>query len=152
MSEIKTFETQLLGWAKSTSKKGPTITFQLLSDEDIEYFEAFTVAKGKTAGQLFDIAVSISSQDSQAQEIKQEKPKGGKLSQDAALLCKNPKFWEYAAYALGRDPSYYTDDIGPTEWLKDHCGIESRAELDHNREARILFKTLHSSFSRWVGE
>jgi len=151
--DIRHFETQLLGWAKSTSKKGPIITLQLQCDDDIEYFELLTIAKGKTAGQLLDIAVSLSKQDSQSQEgipARKEapKPKGGSLCRDAALLCKNPMFWEWMA---SEGATYPSNEAGAKEFILAVCLIESRSHLDHNVEAAKIFKDIHREYSKWLG-
>lgn len=146
MNEIKHFETQLLGWAKSTSKKGPQATFLFQSDEDLEFFEKFTLAKGKTAGQIFDMAISLSEQD--GQEVPREtKLKGGKLSIDAALLCKEPKFWEYV---YDETDLLCKDEWGAKQFICSRCAINSRAELDHNLAAADLFKVIHHNFSEWL--
>jgi len=45
-------EVMLLAWSESHTG-GCKVTFQLPTPEDLEPFKALTVAKGKTAGQLF---------------------------------------------------------------------------------------------------
>lgn len=72
MTEIHALECQLLGWKKSTSRSGPSITLLLQDDEDIAFFEALTLAKGKTAGQILDVAFALNSQDGQSKEADQQ--------------------------------------------------------------------------------
>ncbi len=146
MNDIKHLEVQLLGWSKSTSKKGPKIELLLQSDEDIEFFEMLTIAKGKTAGQLLDMAFSLSEQD--GQDVPREtKPKGGKLSIDAALLCKEPKFWDYV---VTHGDEYDKSEESAKNYIYAYCRIESRAELDHSETAAQIFKHLHHNFSQWT--
>jgi hypothetical protein len=37
-----------------------------------------------------------------------------------------------------------------TFWLRAHCGVLTRAELDHNEEAARKFKDLESSYKAWM--
>lgn len=73
MSEIKLLEGQLAEWKKSDSHGGaPSVKFFLQSDEEVEYFQRFTSAKGRgkthVAGQIFNLAVQVSEQDDQSQQ------------------------------------------------------------------------------------
>jgi hypothetical protein len=143
--EIFTVEAWLSGWKKSTSTSLPQVTLNFEDDEDLAFFEQLTIAKGKRAGQILDCAFSLSDQDGQ------EKPvKGGPYSQEAGRLCKEPAFWEYVLTQI----PVPMDDIGEDDavnWLKVHCGIHSRKELDTNPVAFERFKALQHDMNEWVG-
>ncbi|NOY72415.1 MAG: hypothetical protein GXP14_08560 [Gammaproteobacteria bacterium] len=147
MDSIKTFEVQLLGWAKSTSKKGPKVTFLLQDDDDIEFFEQFTLAKNKTAGQLFDIAVSLSSQDDQSKPEAKQKTR---LSQDSAMLCKNENFQQWCYEKNCDNKLILNNEVMSKEYIYDKCGISSRSELDYNPEAVRRFKSMFREYGEWL--
>jgi hypothetical protein len=64
------------------------------------------------------------------------------LSQEAWLLCRRKDFHDY----LGFDqPDAETRTI---EWLKLKCGINSRSDLDHNKDAAAAFISIKSRFER----
>lgn len=141
MKPIKILEVQLAGWTKSDSHgRAPSVTFFLQDDEDAEFFAAYTAAKGRgknhVAGQIFDCAISISDQDDQSQESLRKEPtrNNNKLSQWAAMRCKEPQFHRFLNIA---------DDLNAEaiarQMILDVCGIESRAELDTNKEAADIF-------------
>lgn len=60
----------------------------------------------------------------------QEKPKGGELARLAGQLCNNPVFQQMIGVHSAEDAA---------NEIRSVCGIESRAELDHNPEAANLF-------------
>lgn len=59
-----------------------------------------------------------------------ERPKGGELAKLAGMLCDNPAFQKF----IGA-----TDSDNAAEIVRFQCGIQSRAELDHNTEAAAHF-------------
>ncbi len=62
---------------------------------------------------------------------KQEKQKGGPLCALAARWCKDPIFREWVG------PHLTEKDVA--EYVRTTCGVESRSELDHDKEAGDLF-------------
>jgi len=83
--------------------------------------------------------------------------KGGQEARRAAFLCQNPRFWLYldqrwrAKHKLS--PSEFPDGThnaaGATRWLRKACGIQSRAELDHNDAARVMLERVMADYSKW---
>lgn len=83
--------------------------------------------------------------------------KGGQQARRAAMLCQNPRFWLYLDYRW-RAKHYLTTEqypngthqlAGATRWLRKACGIQSRAELDHNEEARGMLERIMADYSKW---
>lgn len=154
MKSIKILEVQLAGWTKSDSHgRAPSVTFFLQDDEDAEFFAAYTAAKGRgknhVAGQIFDCAISISEHDDQSQEpVKQTiKRSNSGLSGWAAMRCKETQFHRFLNIA---------DDLNAEaiarQKILDVCGIESRAELDTNKEAADIFhEQFRIPFANWLG-
>ena len=155
MTDIKTIELQLAGWQKSDSHgRAPMVHFILQSDEDVEWFERFTAAKGKgknhVAGQIFDAAFSLSDQDEQPRP--KEELKGGPLAQLAGRFCNDPAFWGWASALPTRFAERHIGDADSARrFIIDYCGVESRRELDHNKEAAERFhKGIRIPFSEWL--
>ena len=142
-------EVQLAGWSESHTG-GPKITLWLQSAEDLEVFRSLTARKGNTAGHRFMAALveigddehpvhNLDTSQERVQktpEIEQDKPKGGALAKLAGMWCSDPEFWAW----LETDPDNACHSAqGAAACLYAICGIESRAELDHNEQAAEKF-------------
>lgn len=83
--------------------------------------------------------------------------KGGQQARRAAMLCQNPRFWLYldhrwrAKHKLSESefPNGTHQLAGATRWLRKACGIQSRAELDHNAQAREMLEKVMAAYSKW---
>lgn len=83
--------------------------------------------------------------------------KGGQQARRAAMLCQNPRFWLYLdhrwraknALECREFPDGTFKAAGATRWLRKACGIQSRAELDHNPEARAMLERVIADYQRW---
>jgi len=73
-------------------------------------------------------------------ERRQERPKGGELARLAGQLCQNPDFQNFAAIHMCGEGLSRAESAA--EWIRLTCGIESRAELDHNAIAASKFHQL----------
>ncbi len=71
-----------------------------------------------------------------------EKPKGGKLAQQAGILCGEVAFLHFI------QDNYQVSD--PEDFVRRRCGVKSRAELDHNSEAARIFHDLRASYNVWA--
>lgn len=118
-------EVQLLGWSE-TSTRGRTVTFQLPMDETTHPFKDYSIKSGKTAGHRFQMV--LVELDDQERPVRQEQ----RLSQQAAVLCKDRQFWQWAAERSICDISSQED---ARSWLLNGCGIASRSQFDTNRQA-----------------
>lgn len=84
-------------------------------------------------------------------------PKGGPQSRRAAMLCQNPRFWLYLDQRRRRvhqvpvekmpDGTHAQEDC--EDWLREACGVQSRAEIDHNDEARAMLDRIMADYSAW---
>ena len=78
-------------------------------------------------------------------EPKADKPKGGELSKWCAMRCQEPEFWAFVAEVTGLT---VMGDADCANVIRNWCEVESRAELDTNPQARLVF---HSVFRRpWM--
>lgn len=69
------------------------------------------------------------------------------LSQQAAFLCRADPFQRFVERRLHRlYDSMGTNEVA--EWLREYLGVQSRAELDVEGEARVKFLGLLSEYNR----
>lgn len=83
---------------------------------------------------------------------KAEKPKGGKLSQRAGIVCGENAFWRFLEQKKGV-VGFATckERLGiAVHTLRNICEIDSRAELDHNPEAAAKFNNLMAEYNAWL--
>ena len=75
-----------------------------------------------------------------------DKPKGGELAKWAGILSNDPVFWEWLY--LERCVEVRSESSA-ANYIRDICGVGSRAELDHNPEAAKIFRTMMGEFDDW---
>lgn len=86
-----------------------------------------------------------------------ESLKGGPQSRRAALLAQNPRFRLYLdqrrrqAHALGPGdlPDGTHTEQDATDWIRQSCGVVSRAEIDHDDQARAMLERIVADYQRW---
>jgi hypothetical protein len=80
--------------------------------------------------------------------------KGGALARQAGMFCLNDRFQEFL-FSCHEDKwkSAEQSDIDTGAIaaivLRQLCGIKSRAEIDHNKEAAKKFGELMKQYNRW---
>ena len=84
----------------------------------------------------------------------ESKPKGGYLARNAALLCQDEQFRLYldrrraAKFNLEiPDGTHTVEDA--RDFIMAACGINSRAELDHDQNAATVYRQIMHHFRRW---
>lgn len=118
-------EMMLLGW-KETHNGGATVTLQLSDPAQLESFKVMTVAKGKVAGQRLAVVMVEIGDDEQPVE----QPKGGELSKLAGMWCNDERFRKWIRAKTADEAADY---------IRNACGISSRAQLDHDPVAAGKF-------------
>ncbi|APC45971.1 hypothetical protein QHH_59 [Halomonas phage QHHSV-1] len=86
-----------------------------------------------------------------------DQAKGGTLARQAAMLCQDPAFGLYLDARLrwetSMSPTQIPDgtasDLDAAEFIRQRCGVSSRAELDHNEWAAAMYKRIVNDYSRW---
>lgn len=80
--------------------------------------------------------------------------KGGFRARNAAMLCQQQDFRLYldrrrsAKFGVDiPDGTHNVDDA--REFILSACGIQSRAELDHNEAAATTYRKIIHHFQRW---
>ena len=80
--------------------------------------------------------------------------KGGALAKRAAMLCQDSQFRLYldrrraAKFNLQIPDGTHTEDDA-RDFILAACGINSRAELDHNPQAAQTFRKIMYHYHRW---
>lgn len=78
--------------------------------------------------------------------------KGGARARSAGELCGNDRFQEWVVARVGAAPHGVTAQQHAAQFVRDVCGITSRAELDHNAKAAGLFYlAVRKPFIEWSG-
>lgn len=78
--------------------------------------------------------------------------KGAALSRVAAMMCGSAKFQEWVVSRIGAAPQGVSPNRHAAQFVRNACGIESRAQLDHNARAATLFhEAVRKPFVAWSG-
>ncbi len=78
--------------------------------------------------------------------------KGAALSRTAAMMCSSAKFQRWVVSRVGAAPEGVSPSQHAAQYVRDMCGVTSRAELDHNAAAAGLFHTaIRKPFVAWSG-
>lgn len=78
--------------------------------------------------------------------------KGAALSRAAAMMCNGAKFQRWVVSRVGASPEGVSAQQHAAQFVRDACGIASRAELDHNAKAATLFhEAVRKPFVEWSG-
>lgn len=145
-------EMQLLSWS-DTCSKGATITTQLAEAEKLGPFKPLAVRQGKTEGQaLMGVVVELGDVDEPVPQRKPgpPAPKGGALAVLSGQWCQMGRFqdwlrernyasWQRAMNNLTENGDSTVPSEIAAEVVRILCGVESRAQLDHDTEAAALF-------------
>lgn len=145
-----TGEMQLAGWSESHNG-GCKVVFWLPSSEDLDAFRALTVRKGNQSGHRFMAAlVEVGDDELPVQPAPQtEQPKGGALAVLAGRLCQDPEFWQFLSAKKPRAEPIASADAA-AQAIRDICNVDSRAELDHIKEAAEAFHAeIRLPYVRW---
>ena len=78
--------------------------------------------------------------------------KGAALSRAAAMMCNGAKFQRWVESRIGAAPDGVSAQQHAAQFVRNACGITSRAELDHNANAATLFhEAVRKPFVDWSG-
>jgi hypothetical protein len=78
----------------------------------------------------------------------EDKPKGGPLAQLAGQWCHEENFREFLMAAGGSEIHSSTQ---AADWVRNFCGVTSRAEIDSNPDAKAKFLRLRADYMNWSG-
>lgn len=70
-------------------------------------------------------------------------------SKQAGIRCKSPTFWAFLRETIGSIASSEQEAINA---LYIYCSIASRADLDTNHKARVIWHQLDSQYQAWLAK
>lgn len=62
-------------------------------------------------------------------------------AQIAGIICNEPAFWRYIDVPNAEEAA---------EYVRSRCGISTRAALDSNPDAAMMFRTLRADYQIWM--
>ncbi len=78
--------------------------------------------------------------------------KGAALSRTAAMMCNGASFQRWVVSRIGAAPGGVSPSQYAAQFVRNACGVTSRAELDHDARAATLFhEAVRKPFLKWSG-
>lgn len=71
-------------------------------------------------------------------------------AQQAGMLCNDAQFRSFAGQQLLRSKTQVSV-TATAEFIRRHCGVDSRRDLNTNPAAARKFQTLRTEFDAWAG-
>lgn len=148
-------ELMLAGWG-DTSTQGHTVTFWIEPPMGARMhpFEGYERDKDQFMAALTELDDDEEQVDQQARDrvesaMKSRQRRSQTLSQAAALLCRNPLFWQWAESQDGEWG--VNSDEEAAIWMRDKLGIDSRRMLDeHEHIAERFHEDIRKPFHEWM--
>ena len=105
------------------------------------------------------ITQEAAQEQAQKETIEADKPKGGPLAKLAGMWCNDKDFWKWC----NRQADFYKNTEGKSFvvssekdaalLIKRLCEIDSRSELDHNKESASVFnEKIRIPYMEWQNE
>lgn len=134
-------EAQLKDYGESANA-GCWVSFRLPAPEDLELYRGQDRSgRNARSGKRYTLMlIEINDQEEHVQPTEQ-KPR--KLSQIAGIMCNDPNFRAWLAEEFG-DPC--PDAEAAAVFIRETCGVESRAHLDSNVHAAGLFREILNDY------
>lgn len=88
-----------------------------------------------------------------SKEFESTHQKGGALCKLAAIWCNDAEFHAFLTHTMSWAAGY-SEPVTPevaARIIRETCGVDSRAELDHNPDAAAIFhRDFRLPFQRWT--
>lgn len=142
------------GGASWSHRSGATVLFTLMP-EDIEAIKGQRTKDETGEGTRWYLALVELDDDDQPidqaqrdmlESLTPAQPKGGPVSKNAGMLCDTEDFQRFLQAHF---QTQVNDGKEAAVLLRQHCGVDSRAWLDHDDEARAKYEELKQAFMRW---
>jgi hypothetical protein len=75
---------------------------------------------------------------------------GAEAVKYAALLCKEPKFWEYLEKRYNQEIDVHDEHDAASE-LRKILGVYSRSEIGSDKQALETFEQIAKDYREWAG-
>ncbi len=78
--------------------------------------------------------------------------KGGEIARVAGMMCQRTDFQRWVVLRSGLAPEGVSPDQHAAAFVRNQCGITSRARLDHDAQALVHFhEKVRKPFVAWLG-
>lgn len=143
-----TDETTAISATRRQYKEMADGTLRVQIDIDPQFKQRFLELFGQ-----IDMPVALAPLKADFEKPK-EKPKGGPLSQEAAKMCDRETFQQFLLEKYDHQWGWWMQSLkSPVDiaaaCVRNICAVESRADLDHNREAANRFRDLMREYHDW---
>jgi len=136
MTKLAAIEGQLVSIKNVSTHKSACLTIHVPEEYALKVIEAFGWPT-----MVAPVPVAIAKLDPNAKPER----KGGKLAQRAGILCNEGAFVKYL------DEIYQSRAwVYPADFVRNWCGVLTRADIDHNQEAARKFLDLEASYKAWL--
>lgn len=94
-----------------------------------------------------DVPVAIAPLVNDFERREPESAKGGPLARLAGIWCKDSEFLQWLT--VTEKAMFQEDDAA--EWIRETCGVESRAQLDNDKIAEDIFQAkIREPYMNWI--
>lgn len=129
---------------------GDCEAMQLRVDGDLVIIDIVAPTPAPAGRKVVETAPPIDGQAEpipEPQEKQSEKRKGGAIAKKAGMICAERGFWTFVSQRF-RTSVQSADDVA--NWLRAHCGVESRSDLDHDDHAAATFRDISKAYALWL--
>lgn len=147
MSPPAAIQGQLVSIKNVSTHKSACLTIHVPEEQALQAIEAFGWPT-----MVNPVPVALARIDLNAKPER----KGGKLAQRAGILCFEGGFQKFIAERVAKMAGMVAPvegNISPEDiavFVRHHCGVKSRAELDHDVEAARKFNALEIEYRAWL--
>lgn len=132
-----TQDVMFLGWSASHTG-GVKLRFQLGDEKDLRFL--MDVPRGTECSMGMRELDEEGGMVDELVKERVESERGGPLSKRAAQLGRDPEFRKWLGEKEGANAPFNESDCA--EYIRDTCGVSSRAMLDHDNKAAERFRTM----------
>jgi hypothetical protein len=139
---MKTLQFEAVKMAMKQDKEGYVLTLRMHPDEIPE-----DLLRDFVGARYQCVLVRLDGNDKPMN--KEIEYAGDKIVQTSGVICRDPDFWNFL---FDRLQIMVPCEKDATDWLRSHLGVQSRADLRTNINARDRFNLLHEEFMTWKRE
>ena len=134
-----------------------SVSLKTMADGTLRISFDFEPMHAKDAFNLFSApgtpaaiaALQVGYAQADAPKPEPEKPKGGPLAKLSGMWATDPEFWGWLTFENPIESDWNSEKAAA--YIRNVCGVDSRAELDHDEEAAACFhRNVRGPFSKYL--
>ena len=154
-------EALLLGWSEN-NRDGMTVRFAMDPTDEGSGHPFKGLGTGKFGQRFMLVAVPLSDDEKSAPAVSENRPEtptGSRTpgrswdelsyAQQAGIACADPEFWGFCTEV---HDNFTQDADKAAAFVRWHCDVKSRADLDKDEGAAERWRVLHGEFRRWKAD